>query len=137
MATIITPPSLAINSVGGVFRDLNYVGGTFSPDFDKGVTDYYGFAVDYTGIDPVVYLVVKDASGNMTMSDGIAVPGLAGGPAMPMLYGHIVSDTVPSVTLNLGLQKFHYDLSAIRAALAAKSVDVTNFAPGVGLHRWR
>jgi len=133
-----TPPSLAINSVGGVFRNLNYYGGTFSPqDFDLGVSDYYGFAVDYTGADPVVYLVVKDAGGNMTVSDGIVVTGFAGSPAMPMLYGHIISNTVPSLTLNLGLQKFHYDPSTVRAALAAKSVDVTNFVPGVGLHRWQ
>lgn len=135
-----TPPSLTINSVGGVFRNLNFSGGTFSPTpFDLDATAHYGFAVDYRGADPVVYLVVKDAAGNMTVSDGITVDNFGGGPAIPMLHGHPVSETVPSLTMNLGLQKFHYDLAAVRTALTARgaaNVD-TEFKPGIGAHRWK
>jgi hypothetical protein len=132
-----TPPSLAINPVGGVFLNLNYEGGTFNPPFDLDATRYYGFAVDYAGTDPKVYLVVSAMDGSMTVSEGITVAGFMDGPVMPMLYGHPNSNTDPRLSINLGLQRFHYDLSAIRSALTAKSVDLTNFRPGVGIHRWQ
>jgi len=64
------------------------------------------------------------------------VSGFAGGPVVPMLYGHPTSESQPSQTLNLGLQKFHYDLTAVRAALAAQTATAAQFVPGIGIHRW-
>jgi hypothetical protein len=132
-----TAPSMTVNSVGGVFVKLIQIGAGFSPNFSLTQTDYYGFAVDYTGADPKVYVVMRDSTGAMTVSQAIDVAGFADAAAMPMLHGHPTSETAPSASMNLGLQKFHYDLSAVKAALDARSVDTTNFKPGVGAHRWQ
>ena len=54
-----------------------------------------------------------------------------------MLYGHPNIDTAARSAANLGLEKFHYDADAIRSALAARGVNMTGFAPGIGIHRWK
>ena len=132
-----TPPSLAVNSVGGVFRRLKQIDAGFSSPFNLNQTQYYGFAVDYTGTEPQVYIVMNDASGTMTVSQAVAGLGFgAGVKVMPMLYGHPDEPTVPSSRMNLGLQRFHYDLVAVKSALQANGANTTNFKPGVGAHRW-
>jgi hypothetical protein len=132
-----TPPSMTVNSVGGVFVKLIQINAGFSPDFSRTNTDYYGFAVDYTGADPKVYVVMRDDTGAMTVSQVIDVAGFADAAAMPMLHGHPTSETSPGASMNLGLQKFHYDLAAVKAALDARGADTTDFKPGVGAHRWQ
>ncbi len=133
-----TPPSLAVNSVGGVFRRLQYIGAGFSPAFDLAQTKYYGFAVDYTGSEPTVYIVMSDSTGAMTVSQAVTGLGFAANAmVMPMHYGHPVQQDVSSARMNLGLQKFHYDLAAVKAALIARGANVTNFKPGVGAHSWQ
>jgi hypothetical protein len=138
-----TPPSVAINSVGGVFVNLTNDGTfpglpTFSPAMDLSMTQYYGFAVDYRGADPVVYLVGTDAGGAMTVSTGYALAGVNGGSLMPMLYGHPIDSRQPLAAINSGLQRFHYELPALRATLAARGAvaAATALVPGVGIHRW-
>ena len=134
-----TPPSMTINSIGGVFVRLvnsfpNYSAGSLNLES----TQYYGFAVDYRGANPVVYLVGNNSSGAMTVSSGIAVDNFGGGDAMPMLHGHPQTQPRQPLVMNLGLQKFHYDLDAVRAALDARgAANVAEFVPGVGLHRWK
>jgi hypothetical protein len=131
-------PSLAVNSIGGVFRRLKQINAGFSPGYSLGQTQYYGFAIDYTGTEPKVYIVMNDASGTMTVSQAVADLGFgAGVKVMPMLYGHTDEPNVPSSRINLGLQKFHYDTAAIKAVLDARTVDTSNFKPGVGAHRWQ
>jgi hypothetical protein len=157
-----TPPSLAINSVGGVFRRLKQVDGSetaFNPAYSLEQTRYYGFAVDYTGSEPKVHIVMTDGSGAMTVSQAIAGMGFAANAkVMPMVYGHTDAPTVPSSRMNLGLQKFHYTLSGIKAALQTQGQDKCNalptqgdrdqcatalaavlakFKPGIGAHRWQ
>jgi hypothetical protein len=138
-----TPKSVTINSIGGVFRNLDNLVPTFTPaQSDLGAwlnaTEYYGFAVDYTGTNPVVYLVITSGTGNiLTVSDGIPVAGFGGGPVMPMMHGHPISETAPSLTMNLGLQKFHYDPTAVKNALQTSGVNVTKFSAGVGAHTWK
>lgn len=130
-----TPPSLAFNSAGGgAFINLQWAGG-FWPAYDLDLTQHYGFAVDYRGTDPVVYVAARAGDGSMTLSDPLTVAGFGGAAAMPMLYGHPISDVEPRAAINLGLQQFHYDLAALRAAITAKGGDGAALVPGVGLHR--
>lgn len=133
-----TPPSLAVNSIGGVFRRLEQIDAGFNPAYDPDQTQYYGFAVDYTGIEPKVHIVMNDASGTMTVSQAVGGLGFdANVNVVPMLYGHTDEPNAPSSRINLGLQRFHHDLAAIKTALQGQGIDTTQFKPGVGAHRWR
>ncbi len=130
----LTPPSMGINSVGGLFLRL------VNQDIGLGdltATVHYGFAVDYRAADPVVYPVMTASDGTMTVMTGLTVTGLGGAELMPMIYGHPNSQTEVRSTVNLGLQKFHYDPTAVKLALVAKGVSIANFVPGVGIHRWK
>jgi hypothetical protein len=132
------PPSIAVNSIGGgVSRRLKLVDAGLNWHFDPDQTQYYGFAVDYTGTEPKVYVIVNDPSGTMNVSQTVVDPGFgANGKVMPMLYGHPDRPDVPSSRMNLGLQRFHYNLADIKTALQGQGVDTTLFRPGVGAHRW-
>jgi hypothetical protein len=135
----ITPPSLTINSaVGDVFRNLIDANAlaAFSPALDLNASLYYGFAVDYRGANPVVYMVATATGGAMTVSQGVTVPGFNGADAMPMFHGHPVPATEPGVVMNLGLQKFHYDLPAVRSAITTNGGQGSAVVFGVGIHRW-
>jgi Bacterial TSP3 repeat len=130
-----TPPSLAVNSVGGVFRRLQQISRE-SLDLDQ--TRFYGFAVDYTSSEPKVYIVGTDANGLMTVSSAVSGMGFAAAaPVMPMHYGHPYDGSGALARMNLGLQKFHYDTAAIKAVLDARTVNTSNFKPGVGAHSWK
>jgi hypothetical protein len=131
-------PSLAVNSIGGVFRRLQQIDAGFTSPYSLDKTQYYGFAVDYTGSEPKVYVVMTDSSGAMTVSQAVAgMAFAANAQVVPMLYGHPDAPTVPSSRVNLGLQKFHYSLGDIKTALIARGANVTFFKPGVGAHRWQ
>ena len=133
-----TPPSMTVNAVGGVFTRLVQVEAPFSggPDIDLGATTFYGFAVDYRGTNPVVYVVANATGGAMIVSRALD-PGLFNGAlAMPMLHGHPVNGTGPHAAINLGYQKFHYPLAAVRDAINARNGDANTMAGGVGIHRW-
>lgn len=138
----LTPPSIAFNSVGGMFvRLVNYPNGTpYTYDVDASQTEYYGFAVDYTNPvgDPIIYFVGRNAGGTMTVSEGFPVTGFGGTDVIPMLYGHPLSDTDPRSSINLGLRQFHYNLDDVRTILGDldhQNANLANFRPGVGIHR--
>jgi hypothetical protein len=133
----ITPPSMGVNSVGGIFVQLVLVPQSQYPDYDPTQTVVQGFAVDYRGANPFVYVVMTNGAGGMTISDALPLAGFAGAQAVPMLYGHPNLNNAPRSAINLGLEKFHYDVDAIRAVLVARGVNVTSFAPGIGIHRWK
>lgn len=133
----VTPPSLSVNSAGGLFVNLVQGGASFSPPSQLGLSTHYGFVVDYRGPQPVVYVVMTSAAGEMTVSSAITLQGLGGGELFPMLYGHPNLNKAARSTVNLGLGAFHYSTTAIQAALVAKGVSTVNFVPGVGLHRWK
>jgi hypothetical protein len=130
-----TPPSLAVNSVGGVFRRLQQI----SPEsLNLEQTRFYGFAVDYTSAEPKVYIVGTDINGLMTVSSAVGGIGFAAAaPVIPMHYGHPYDGSGPLARMNLGLQKFHYPLGDIKTALIARGANVSTFQPGVGAHRWQ
>lgn len=135
-----TPPSMTVNSTGGVFVRLVQAVTPFAPgnDINLGQTDYYGFAVDYRGTDPVVYVVAKDVNGAMIVSNGLNPGAFGGANAMPMLHGHPLNGAGPHASINLGALKFHYDLAAVRAAIDARAGAGNGSAMvgGVGIHRW-
>ncbi len=134
----LTPPSMGINSIGGSpFLQLVSYSVTFSPFADIGTNDTYGFAIDYTGTYPIVYMVLNDGNGNVAVSTGIPVTAFAGADAYPMVYGHPQLDNAPRASVNMGLKKFTYDPATVRAALTAQGVNTTLFTPGVGVHRWK
>jgi hypothetical protein len=137
-ATNPTPPSMTVNSIGGVFARLvlqNPAG--FPTPLSLEQTQFYGFAVDYRGANPRVYVVGLNASNVMVVSDAID-PGLFNGAAaMPMMHGNPVSPTGPHAAMNMGATKFNYSLSDVRTALAGKGVsNAAAMAGGVGIHRW-
>ena len=132
-----TPPSMTVNAVGGVFTRLVQVDTPFGPgpNIDLGATTFYGFAVDYRGANPVVYVVAR-SSNAMIVSRALDPGAFAGALAMPMLHGHPVSGTGPHAAINLGYQKFHYPLADVRAAINVRNGDANTMAGGVGIHRW-
>jgi len=83
----------------------------------------------------VIYVVLRNGDNSMTVSDGVTLADFSG-PVMPMLYGHPVTNTDPASSINLGLQKFHYDLAALKAELTSRGAPTASFEPGVGVHRW-
>jgi hypothetical protein len=137
-----TPPSMTVNSVGGVFTRLVEAEAPFGPgtNIDLGRTTFYGFAVDYRGADPVVYVVANNSSGVMIVSKALNPGAFGGAPAMPMQHGHPVSGAGPHAAINLGFQKFHYPLADVRAAINTRNgngnSDANAMAGGVGIHRW-
>ncbi len=132
-----TPPSMTVNAIGGVFSRLVQVNPFFATPLSLAQTQFYGFAVDYRGADPKVYVVGLDASGAMTVSDAVEPGAFGGAAAMPFMHGHPVSFAGPHAALNLGATKFHYALDAVKAALAAKGVaNTAAMVGGVGIHRW-
>ncbi len=124
-----TPPSMSVNATGGTYVQLHNVGG-----FYVDPTSYYGFAVDYTGADPVVYVVTTDPSGNMFVSR-VSTPGFAGADVIPFVYGHTGLSPTPGAfvaAINFGQQPFHYNLATLRSELTLQGADVSKFVPGVG-----
>jgi LmbE family N-acetylglucosaminyl deacetylase/regulation of enolase protein 1 (concanavalin A-like superfamily) len=112
------PPSMSVNSVASVWRNLNSVA-----DFDL-ANAYYGFAVDYRGSRPIVYVIMDEGVvATLTMDDFIT-------PIYPMLYGSSVSPNLSS-TANFGTQAFYYDAKVI---LEQAGVDTAEFVPGWGAH---
>jgi hypothetical protein len=133
-----TPSSMTVNAVGGVFARLVQADTPFGPgpDIDLNRTDFYGFAVDYRGPNPVVYVVANNSGGALIVSRALDPGAFGGAPVMPMLHGHPVSGAGPHAAINLGYQKFHYSLTDVRAAINARGGDAAAMAGGVGIHRW-
>jgi hypothetical protein len=133
-----TPPSMTVNSIGGVFARLIQVDPALYSGLSLEQTQYYGFAVDYRGSDPVVYLVGLGASGNMIVSNAVSPGSFDGAAAMPFMHGHPIAGTGPHAAMNLGASKFRYSLTEVRDALTAKGVaDAAEMVGGVGIHRWK
>jgi hypothetical protein len=136
-----TPPSMTVNSIGGVFARLIQVDPALYSGLSLEQTQYYGFAVDYRDTEPVVFLVGRNAGGSMVVSSAIypAGTGTFGNvPAMPMMHGHPIGSTAPHAAMNLGASRFHYSLAEIRDVLDGKGVaNADQMVGGVGIHRWK
>jgi hypothetical protein len=108
----VTPPSCSINTAGGVFQNLIYR----APLPDPAI-EHYGFAVDYRGRYPIVYVIMGDAlTSTLHLTDATV-------PIYPMLYGNPTGAGAEwDIAINFGGAPFHYDPVA---ALAAAGVDAS------------
>jgi hypothetical protein len=115
------PPSCSVNVLGGTWHSLMFHK-NFPDGFDT--EDTYGFAVDYRGATPTVYVIVRAQVVDTIPLADVTVP------IYPMLYGNpTVTPSGPAETINFGAQPFHYDpASALRGA----GVDVTGLKVGWG-----
>jgi hypothetical protein len=115
------PPSCSVNVLGGAWQEL-----MFSSNFTDAqkLESYYGFAVDYRGTFPIIYVIVGG-----TVADVIRLTS-ATVPIYPMLYGNPVTvGPNPDLTINFGSLPFRYDPVA---ALRAYGVDPTGLQLGWG-----
>lgn len=115
------PQSLVVNMQGGSWQNLVPRGSLG----DASVTETYGYAVDYRGPTPIVYVVTDNG-----LVDTIELYDVTT-PLYPLLYGN-PTDTVDGSydeSLNFGTTPFAYDPAAV---LAAEGIDVTDFEAGWG-----
>jgi hypothetical protein len=116
------PGSCSINMEGGVWRDL-----IWQQNFPGPASTFrtFGFAVDYRGEHPIVYVVAEGEVISELLLDDVWVE------IYPMIYGN-PTDTLPGaydMRINFGATPFEND---VLAALAAYGVDWTGFTPGWG-----
>ncbi|WP_236604772.1 Ig-like domain-containing protein [Sandaracinus amylolyticus] len=100
------PWSMSVNTTGAVWREL-----VWQHDVDPSNTTY-GFAVDYRGESPIVYVIAGGARVSTLDMREVTVP------LHPMLYGNPTGSTPPAYDqrANFGATAFVYDPVAILAA---------------------
>jgi hypothetical protein len=114
------PASMSVNVVGGDWRDL-----VPERSFDALANDRYGFAVDYRGVHPRVYVIVGRAVFDQLYLDDVWTE------IYPMVYGNPTTTTADSYDerINFGATPFTYDPVA---ALTAAGIDATGLEVGWG-----
>jgi hypothetical protein len=118
------PPSCSVNAEGGTWRELMFSTDFTAPFKYQNNESYYGFAVDYRGASPIVYIIVGGLIVDVIALDDATVP------VYPMLYGYPVSASAsPDETINFGSKPFHYDP---RAILKAAGIDSSALQLGWG-----
>ena len=110
------PPSMSMNSGGGIWQNLVFVT-NFAPANER-----YGFAVDYRGPRPIVHCIVGgELIRTLTLSDCIT-------PIVPMLYGDPAGPVLVN-TINFGTKPYRYDAEVI---LSGAGIDTTALVLGWG-----
>ncbi len=114
----LATPSMSVNTVGGAFVSL--VGRYGFSSEEAVATIYYGLAIDYTGPNPVIFLVSRTATGSMLVGR-FATTGFNGVEAVPMTYGHTGLNAAQAgvASVNFGQMPFHYNQPELRAKLRA------------------
>jgi hypothetical protein len=115
------PPSCSVNVLGGTWHSL-----MFHKNFPDGFVteEYYGFAVDYRGATPIVYVIVRSQ-----LVDTIALTDVTV-PIYPMLYGNpTVTPSGSAESINFGAKPMHYDPAGV---LRSAGIDVTGLKAGWG-----
>jgi hypothetical protein len=122
------PWSASINVLGSgsVYSNLILQPGGDWQGNDVEYTDY-GFAIDYRGLHPVLYLIIGGKLQTTVKLDGIWLP------IYPMLYGNGFPpmDGALDYTVNFGATPFAQDP---RAALTAAAIDASGLKLGWGVH---
>ena len=116
------PPSCSINTGGAVWHNIISQGNF--PDVPATYT-HYGFAVDYRGTHPIVYVILNDAVVNEVVLDDVWVE------LYPVLYGNPTGLSMSGEydeRINFG-SPFVHDAAA---ALSAYGVDTSAFELGWG-----
>ncbi|PCK07317.1 MAG: hypothetical protein COA42_14940 [Alteromonadaceae bacterium] len=117
------PPSMSLNAVGGIWRNLQFQTGY--PRVSE--TEYYGFAVDYRGDRPLVYVItLNGVAGTVLLDDFIT-------EIYPMIYGDGQGPRLTN-SANFGADPFFYNAEQ---ALQDFGVDTTEFVPGWGMYEQR
>lgn len=119
--------SMSINVSGGYWHNLIPVTDFLSrlPSDPDGIS-YYGFAVDYRGDYPIVYLIVDDVVDEVIEMTDVTTE------IYPLLYGDPIDESSSGefdMAANFGATAFHYDATAV---LTAHGVDTTEFEEGWG-----
>jgi PKD repeat protein len=116
------PWSCSLNVMRGFWVNLIEAG-----DWTKSPLDIdYGFAVDYRGDHPIVYIIIRGELQGRLVLDQVWEP------LYPMVYGNPPDAPVPfpDMTLNFGTKPFAQDP---RTILSAAGVDVSALELGWGL----
>ena len=122
---IDVPPSMSVNHSASIWRDLMSVA-----DYDIANTEYYGFAVDYRGRHPIVYVITHDGTAREDIVAHVMTLDDVTVPVYPMLYGNPTGRTTGyDSTINFGATAFHYDPEAI---LEAAGYNVVGLEVGWG-----
>lgn len=113
------PYSCSVNALGGTWRNLIWQ--TNSPT----ASPTYGFAVDYRGANPIVYVLVEGGVHDVLVLDDVWTP------IHPMVYANPTDSVPPALDwiVNFGTSPFVFDPAA---ALAAENVDTAGFELGWG-----
>ncbi len=111
-------PSMSVNSVCGVWQNLVHV----APCDQQ--YEYYGYALDYRGARPILYVLVGPQIVHTMVFPDVFVP------LFPMLYGN-PTDAQVGNTANFGTQPFAYD---VRSILTAAGIDASALVLGWGRH---
>jgi hypothetical protein len=117
------PWSCSINTWRGVWKHL-----IFAAEYSGIETDTdYGFAVDYRGDHPTVYVIVRGALQATVVLEDVWVP------IYPMVYGNIAESPLApmDMTINFGATPFAIDA---RTVLTAAGVDASALRLGWGVH---
>ena len=111
------PPSMSLNSLGGVWRNLQHQHGY------NNATEHYGYAVDYRGTRPIVYVITIDGLiSTLHLDDFIT-------PIYPMLYGSSGPGPRLANSGNFGATPFYFNAKAV---LDEAGIDTTEFVQGWG-----
>ncbi len=110
------PPSMSLNSSANIWRNL-----VSQASYDISNT-YYGFAVDYRGSRPIVYVILGNALARTMLLDDFFRP------IYPMIYGN-TQGFKRTNSANFGAQPFNYDA---RTILTNAGVDTTELILGWG-----
>ena len=107
------PPSCSVNHSASVWRNL-----ISEADYNTEATEFYGFAVDYRGRHPIVYVIARD--GAVPVDDVVHEMELddVTVPIYPMLYGNPTNAPAApfDAEINFGATPFHYDPVAVLQA---------------------
>ena len=116
------PGSCSINNYGGIWRDLMW---QFPFPAAPASYTHYGFAVDFRGMHPVVYVILGDAVVEELALEDVWIE------VYPMIYGN-PSTTPPGSydeAINFGAAPFEYDPAR---ALTAYGIDGSQLEVGWG-----
>jgi hypothetical protein len=114
------PWSMSINVQQGIWVNLIGAGDWKHDDADVD----YGFAVDYRGQHPIVYILIKNQlQATLTLKDVWV-------PVYPMVYGNPEAPPgLMDMTVNFGASPFRINAKAV---LTAAGVDVSGLKVGWG-----
>jgi hypothetical protein len=111
-------PSTQINFGGGVYDALVHYAGV------DATSRYFGWAIDYRGEHPIVYVIVQNAVAATLVLDDVWVP------IYPMLYGNGTSELVGyDARVNFGATAFHNNPVT---ALTNAGISTVGFEAGWG-----